>query len=625
MIKKIISFNKKKYIEYNNFRKKAFCDFAPRESEVVLYLIPWLLCVNHLSCPGYVSDLKVPFRVFNIDDDNEIRNREAVFKRRFNIKNKESLLKPSINSCIIHGLYTIGSIGTVSQGTESDCDVWLCYDSNDFNGNSYEQLNQKINLIKDWLDIHLKIPVYFFVSDIKDIKNSFFGNIDSESSGSAQKNVLKEEFYRTCMVICGKIPLWWLCYYEGIEIDYSKAAKVIRHKKYWEYDIIDFGNIEKVDKSEYFGAALWQLHKSLVSPLKSIFKMINLYMLIAASDEKLLCHQFRKQIVGMDKKEIFHDPIVFMVSAIFKYFQDKKDFDTLALLKDCFYLRCKLKPYSRKQGLKKKLVNDLFKKYPIDIKRKIMLGNFNSWALKDQIQFTNRIFNFLFLMFEKNFKHPVDIASKHDEQDIVILKRKISAGFRKKENKISVLHKQLCTINYPTVNICLENMTWQLFLEKNKAKPLIASKNIVYIIAFIVANSFYSPTKIHMDPNPSPVTLQEIISLGKKIKVIFGYNDISQIELHNYLKKAYINKILIVISFDKSSQGKNINDFDIIYKNSWGELFVMQLDSPKKLNAFIRKFKNDNKNIEINYYMQRNCSYYEKIIERTKKTAINAI
>ena len=128
-----------------------------------------------------------------------------------------------------------------------------------------------------------------------------------------------------------------------------------------------------------------------------------------------------------------------------------------------------------------------------------------------------------------------------------------------------------------------------------------------------------------MDTNPSPVTLQEIISLGKKIKVIFGYNDISQIELHNYLKKAYINKILIVISFDKSSQGKNINDFDIIYKNSWGELFVMQLDSPKKLNAFIRKFKNDNKNIEINYYMQRNCSYYEKIIERTKKTAINAI
>ena len=114
--------------------------------------------------------------------------------------------------CLIEGLYTIGSVGTVSQTPGSDCDIWVCIDKKGFTQKAWQQINQKLNLIKDWMDAHLVAPVYFFISDVHEIRMNRFGRVDAESSGSAQQNTLKEEFYRTCISICGKIPLWWLCF-----------------------------------------------------------------------------------------------------------------------------------------------------------------------------------------------------------------------------------------------------------------------------------------------------------------------------------------------------------------------------------------------------------------------------
>ncbi|MBW1758982.1 MAG: hypothetical protein JRI88_01430 [Deltaproteobacteria bacterium] len=133
MIQRILARNKKIYIKYNRFRKQVFSELAPKESETILYLLPWLLSINHPACPGYIADLERPFRVFNIDNENVIRKREPVFKQIFGIKRKKSFLTPSSKYYLIQGLYTIGSIGTVSQTSHSDCDIWVCFDKKKFN------------------------------------------------------------------------------------------------------------------------------------------------------------------------------------------------------------------------------------------------------------------------------------------------------------------------------------------------------------------------------------------------------------------------------------------------------------------------------------------------------------
>ncbi|MBN1931885.1 MAG: class I adenylate cyclase [Desulfobacterales bacterium] len=622
MIQRILTRNKKTYIRYNKFRKQIFSELSPKESEMVLYFLPWLLSINHPRCPGYIPDLKHSFRVFNIDNEKEIRKREEIFKRIFSINIKGSLLKHAARHYIIEGLYTIGSIGTVSQTSGSDCDIWVCFDKKQFDETAFYQLNQKINLIKDWMDMNQKMPIFFFISDINDIKTNNFGNVDSESCGSTQKNILKEEFYRTCILICGKIPLWWLCYDENVEIDYNEALSAIEEEKYGEYDIIDLGNLQKVESNEYFGAALWQFHKSLTRPLKSIIKMVLLKMLLYAPEERLICHQFRKQVLTSKDHNLFLDPIVFTIMTIFNYYKDNRE-NTLSFLKECFYLRCEIKSYDRRKILKIKLAEDLFKQYPISRERKNKLKNFNQWNFYSQIELGNRLFRLLLEIYREIAGVPTRADSEADKRDLLILERKISAYYLEKKYKIPVIKKPTGILNLSTLTLTLDENIWHVFASNDKANALISNKDLIGNITFIVWNNLFAANRIQMNPNPSSVTIQEIINLGTKMKDFFGIYDTLEIQYSTYLKPKIITKLLVVVSFEKSPWNKNINDFAIVYLNSWGELFQQRFKSRHKLAAFLRNYCNDN--ILTSYYVQRNCTAYEKIIERTKKIILPSI
>jgi adenylate cyclase class 1 len=315
--------NKKKYLAYNRFRKGIFEELAPRDSDSVLYLLPWMLSVNHPAVPGYIEKMRRPWKVFHIDADRNVLSREPAFKRRFEISSERSLLKYSLSPCWIEGLYTIGSIGSTAQTSRSDCDIWVCVNRSEAGKEALEDLSRKVNLIKDWLDQHVRIPIYFFLSDTEDIRLCRFGIVEGESSGTAQRQVLKEEFYRTASILGGKIPLWWLCGDEGSEpVDYDAFAEEFREGRYaGEYDLIDLGNIETVDRDEYFGAALWQFNKAMTHPLKSIIKMLLLKMLLESPREELLCHRFRRTVLECPDGQ-FLDPATFTLQAMLEYYRN---------------------------------------------------------------------------------------------------------------------------------------------------------------------------------------------------------------------------------------------------------------------------------------------------------------
>lgn len=625
MIKRILSKNKKIFTEYNQFRKNIFWEYSSRESEVVFYLLPWLLSINHPSCPGYVEGLKKNFRVFNIDNDTEIRKRELQYKKMFHISDSESPLKIPEKYCWIEGLYTIGSVGTVAHTPSSDCDIWICYDKNELDAKSWGHFNQKVNLIKDWMDINVKLPVYFFLCDVNDVRAGNFGNVDMESSGSTQKNVLKEEFYRTAIVIMGKIPLWWVAYDEQNSIDYDQAILAMHSSEYGHYDLIDFGNLEKIEPSEYFGAALWQLQKSLTRPLKSIIKMFLLKIQLDAPDEKLICHQLRHQIFsGSNSPEI--DPIVFTMQSIFEHYQGVKNKARRSFLQECFFLRCGFSPSHENQPFKKKIIGDFFKKYPMDKEVKTWLNNFSKWDLDTQIDFGNRLFQFMLKVYKEIVTDHAGIASEVDRQDMTILGRRIHSCYQNKPDKVQIIPKPLETIHLPDLTMVLDRKTWRIFQRNSMGKAVISSTDIIYTLAFIVWNQLLNSTNsIQMEPNPSRVTIQEIFNLCKQIKDFFGTNDVFGVDNSFYLKNEFVTKLMVIVSFERNPWEKNINDLGIIYKNSWGELYVKRFSSGYDLGAFLRKLGDRRWDIEISFYLQRNCTYYEKIIERTKKIIFPSI
>ncbi|MDM8537877.1 class I adenylate cyclase, partial [Desulfobacterales bacterium HSG17] len=584
--------NKKRYVEYNRFRKAIFMELAPKEGFYVLYLLPWLLSINHPSCPGYLAGLKRPFRVFHIDNDPEIRKRESQFKRMFGITSRGSLLKPSSEYHIIQGLYTIGSVGTISQTSSSDCDTWVCYDKSEYDEQAWQKLNQKINLIKDWLDMNIKMPVFFFISELSDIQQNNFGSLDGESCGSSQRNVLKEEFYRTSIVISGKLPLWWLCHSPDKSLDYREALSAITNDEYGFYEVVDFGNLEIVEKDEYFGSALWQFHKSLSNPLKSIIKMVLLKMLVDAAQEALICHRFRAAIMEQDEGEILTDPSVFTIHSIFDYYADN-DLEVQEFLKECFYLRCDLKPYDKKSTLKREIAAELYREFPLDIKTRLRLSKFQSWDFNEQVELGEQLFRLLLKIYKDIFSTHSKSSEVMSKQDLTILGRIISTCHQAKKHKVNIIKKPTGTLNTSNLTLKMDNELWLVYSGMDNKLLLFSHTDIIQLISYLVWNNLFVESRISMEPNPSSVTLQEIINLGRKIRDFVGGVNVTSIDHDHFLRKERVIKMLVIVSFEKSPYEKDINDFSVVYRNSWGELFVDRFNSPRKLQNFLKKYTID--------------------------------
>lgn len=617
MLGKTFTNNKKVYLAYNNYRKKIFTELSPRDGKAILYMLPWMLSVNDPAVPGFVPNLKKAITIFGATSDRTLLREEPSFKTLFNIKKSGSLLVRSAQASLIQGLYTIGSVGTISQTALSDCDLWLCIERANFDESLYEQLLQKVNLIKDWMDVNLKMPVYFFICDVEDIRQGNFGVMGNESSGSAQRNVLKEEFYRTSILISGKIPLWWACFDSREDVDYRAFSVQYAKDVFSDYDFIDMGPLNSVDTEEYFGAALWQFNKALTFPLKSLIKMLQLEMHLGSPEEALLCHRFRKLILSQDKELNFHDPSIFTLNAILEYHQNL-DHDVFEFIKQCCYLRYDIKFYSKKITLKEKLAKETFQLYPSTRDQIYRLNDFAAWPLLEQLEFGKKIFMILLNIYKRIMSYQKKGGSALTNRDMTIIGRKLAAYLESKDGKVPVVNKPIFNLNTTNFTFSSDSKVWRVFSAGEPLRPVVASADIVYCIAYLVWNDLYLSSNVRMTPNPTPITLQEINNLAKRIKETFGAFDITSIDYDNFLQREKVTKMLIILSFEEPRITMEMRDFSVIYGNHWGELFFRRFSSRDRLKEFIDSSERTFSQAERYFYIQRNNLYYEKFIDRAK-------
>jgi adenylate cyclase, class 1 len=608
--------NKQTFARYMRFRKTVFAELAPRDSEVILQLLPWLLSVNEPACPGYVERLKQPFRVYRLEQDRETLTREPAFKRRFDVRKDGSLLRHATPPCLIHGVYTVGSVGTVAQTAGSDCDTWIVIDRRDFDDTAMRQLRQKVNLIKDWLDGTMKLPVFFFICDVDDVRCSRFGRIDYQSCGSAQKNVMKEEFYRTGIVIAGKVPFWWVCHEEGdAPVDYEAAWQQAAASDEGDMGFVDFGDLQSVDREEYFGAVLWQFNKALTHPLKSIVKMLLLQTFCDAPAEGLLCRRLREKVLA-DEPET--DPSLFTMEALFAHYAGR-DSENFGFIKQCFYLRHDLKLLSRKVGVKERLAGDLFLRYQLPRVEIYRLNEFTSWTLQQQMAFGNRLFDLLLKIYRDIDAVRMTGADSINPEDLTILGRKLSACLSPRDHKLPLIHKAMEIQHHQTLILSYKGRVWRVSTADDPGVQIVANANLIYCLAYLVWNDMIGPGRLRMLPNPTSVTMQEITNLCGRIRDIFGINNITAVDFGNFLEEEQVRKALVVVSFEQETESTELNDLCLIYLNNWGELFIRRFPGAATFKGFFKRLCIHSSPPELHYYIQRSSLYYEKIIERTKR------
>ncbi|ADE16588.1 Adenylate cyclase [Nitrosococcus halophilus Nc 4] len=412
----------------------------PRQ-RVFLDALPLLFHTNHPLLPGF-SGTRTPCGISNYSPPvTAIRAGQSISKG-FSYKKWTPPIHP------IYGLFLMGSSGTVAQSKQSDFDIWVCCRPG-LPPTDRKILQDKSTLIEAWA-ANLGIEVHFFLVDEEEIREGHFESLSRSSSGSAQRYLLLDEFYRTGLLVAGRSPLWWLIPPE-YELHYENLVQELSRKHLLRTnDYLDFGGIPQLPAAEFSSAALWQLNKAIDSPYKSLLKL--LLMECYASEYPhidLLCRHYKRAVYAGKTNLDELDPYVMMLHKVETYLQHRGETERLELARCCFYFKAN-EPLSRpgradRPAWRRQLLRMLSASWGWDQARLLQLDSRSEWKSPQVMKERQRLVDQLTHSY-RQLSHYVGTQAKQTPQtqrDLHILGRKLYAAFGRKTGKIEYINLEI--------------------------------------------------------------------------------------------------------------------------------------------------------------------------------------
>ncbi|MCD6571240.1 MAG: class I adenylate cyclase [Deltaproteobacteria bacterium] len=596
---------------YNRYKHGILLKNDPMGGEVILKLVPVLLHINHPDLPGYIQGKTCPSGIKTMEWQPEfIKVLEKFLSNRIDLTNIQDYLPRDRN---IEGIFTIGSVGSIGQTRDSDYDIWVIVDVQSVGKARLRLLETKIERLQRWITARFLIKVQFFLMDIFKIQANEFGVVSQEGAGSALKVLLKEEFYRTMTLIQGRIPLWWIVPPFSNSGVYEQASNTLHSINGLVHDdFIDLGDITLVPRQELFGATLWQMHKALDDPLKSVLKMalVSTYM-DPDYYARLPCDTLKSQVFNSKAEDVV-DPYIVAFQRIEDYYKSRGDYKTLDLLRQCFYI--KVSPNIGENDIikvhrqdKASIMVDVIKSWGWPLKRIQYLNKFNEWDIQGYQKFGNEIHKYLrktAVLLIREAKKGLVHAGLEEDVDMEILRRRVEAFYVSKEGKIiSEKRVQRDEPAYRELVFCYNSGTWKIFSSMPSKgcdeDSIMTSHRIAPIIAWLVYNRrFDASTVFHMVPNSSYIFLSDIQHLLVELRSFIPEASSIGLDRQSLLTPSYINRIFIIGNMEVSHQLKSIEEVDILYLNTWNELFSISIP-PKGLKGWIKKAKRADTKINV--------------------------
>lgn len=233
---------KRRFLALNRDRLQRINSSLLWRQRGALDLLPLLFQINNESLPGFISK-DVPAGISNYKPPSTAIDAATRLNKRFKHSSR------ALARYDIYSLFLTGSSGTIAHAKDSDFDIWICHRP----GLSTEALNlleSKASAISEWC-ASLNLEVHFFIMDEMRFQQKNVVSLDKESSGSALHLLLLEEFYRTSILLAGRMPLWWFVEPDQ-ENNYEEcAAELLRKRRVAEYEVIDFGPVNNIPAEEF--------------------------------------------------------------------------------------------------------------------------------------------------------------------------------------------------------------------------------------------------------------------------------------------------------------------------------------------------------------------------------------
>lgn len=603
--------------EFNSIRLEKTLETLNREEQKIFICIPYLLHLNEKDIPGFIEDEETPFGIANFEWSSKSLGLLRELFPECRVQKKTLPKKP------IESLALMGSCGSIAMTKKSDFDFWLCVDSTRFTERQLELIGQKCKAIEAWAD-GKNLEVHFFINDLGKILANKFGHADEESSGSALGYLLKEEFYRTFIILEGKYPVWSVVPARCDDALYDRCAEIIQNSTELDrHNFADFGNIQHIPLEEYYGATLWQIVKGYKNPFKSLLKMgiLEVYFRNMENPEHLLlCNSVKMKVHSLSTPLCMIDPYVAMFKALIDHNAATGNKDKDRLLKICFYLKTGFSVRSAEECAKR--MNELGTKLDrketnwLEVNELIFHRQFSKWGwnnlvISDLNAFSNWPFDKVKNLGEQINTFTLDIYRsltgdisrikvKHmiTAVDITVLGRKIQSLYRELPDKVSNVYHIKDEHVEQILTFYQHDSEWSLYktsVSKSTADAkssyiLRTAASIHDLVFWIIHNDIYRPniTSVSVKSDDPAVGAAFMKGLLDELYKFFPQVKVSSIANSKLLSKPLIEKILFMC-YEPDCDHQNDEVREIIltcfFRNTWGEQFVTNIATRNPITA----------------------------------------
>ncbi len=432
---------KRRFGQVNEERYTRTRSALAQRQKIFLDLLTLLFHTNHPMLPGYVSR-RTPSGVQGYKPSAEqlrlAQNLARSFRHNRNPHQK----------CDILALFLMGSVGTVAHSESSDLDIWVCYQPG-LNRTGLAALDRKCLQLGEWAE-QLGLEAHFFLMDGERFLNDGGAAFGNEGSGSAQRYLLLDEFYRTGLLLAGRAPLWW--FVPSVrEADYCEYTQTLLSKRFMPaIEVINFGGVSHIPDGEFIGAGVWQLYKGIESPYKSVLKLMLLECYASEYPTIIpLSLTFKEAIYSgrLNVNEL--DPYVMVYRRLERYLLQRRESKRLELLRRCFYFKVNKPltkaPSGRKKSWQRKLLESLVAQWGWDKRQLAQLDARPRWkaqrVMSEHKLLVNELTNsYRFLMDFARQTH-ANAAIRADELNV--LGRKLHAAFERRAGKIDWINPHI--------------------------------------------------------------------------------------------------------------------------------------------------------------------------------------
>ncbi|EKT4522589.1 class I adenylate cyclase [Pseudomonas putida] len=619
-----------RFLQVNQGRLERAREGLSARQQHVLTLLPLLFHVNHPLLPGYVSG-NTPAGLSGFEPSPQLLAEAQRLARSFTHKARRGNVPQPI-----HGLFLMGSLGTLAQAEQSDMDVWVCH-APGLGEHELAELRRKCQLLEAWAASQGAEAHFFLIEPQGFVDGERNGQLSSDDCGTTQHYLLLDEFYRTAIWLGGRTPLWWLVpVYE--EPNYRAYTQTLLSKRFIRAeDDLDLGHLAHIPPGEFVGAGLWQLFKGIDSPYKSLLKLL-LTEAYASEHPGVRCLSLDyKQAVFANQLDLDAlDPYVMVYRRIEHYLQGRGETARLERVRRSLYLKVnkKLSELGRARAgdWQRQLLQRLVGEWGWDERQLAMLDSRAQWKVRqvaverrELVAELNHSYRFL-----TQFARGQNASTRADQRDLNVLGRRLYAAFERRAGKIEVINpgiapdlaedtltlvqspnrKEPGTCHWGLYNGNLGVHEWEHF------SPIKRCRELLELLTWAHRNGVIdSSTRLALHPGSSDLTEFELFNLLGSLQqtIALPLETVSEIRL---LQPSVADEILLLVNvgIDPLRQHRDLNilmttertdslsyagvrenlvlTLDQVTLNSWNEVLVHRYDGEHALVRCLRDYLN---------------------------------